>query len=305
MVRDSLDGAFSRLNMQAFLLSSSSTMPVVGEFMLPCQTPSSFQCLKEARISLDWLLYESYKLRQRGLAPDAARADAQMEEVATHRQQIQFELSYWLEVYESSMATLQPQLSARDLLGFQLLRVYHKMAEIIADCALDGQNETVFDACTSDFAFIISSINDILSSADPISRHDAAAGLCSPTFSYTVDMGIIPPLYFTALKCRAIEIRQQAIRLLESACYQEGLWNGPLMAIAAREVMRIEENEATSSRTPLPSDILNSHRLYDVFSDLPDSPSGKLKLEYKQRGVDGSVKQYSRCYDSLTDVWIE
>jgi hypothetical protein len=39
----------------------------------------------------------------------------------------------------------------------------------------------------------------------------------------TIDLGLIAPLYYTAVKCRVHRITLQAIRLLETIFYKEGI----------------------------------------------------------------------------------
>jgi hypothetical protein len=55
-----------------------------------------------------------------------------------------------------------------------------------------------------------------------------------------VDVGWIPPLYFTAVKCRVQEVRIQAIELIESAAHREGIWDSKLAAQIARQVVTVE-----------------------------------------------------------------
>jgi hypothetical protein len=56
---------------------------------------------------------------------------------------------------------------------------------------------------------------------------------------FTLDMGLIEPLYFTVLKCREPNKRLSALELL-NLCRQEAAWDGPLMASVAHCVIRVE-----------------------------------------------------------------
>lgn len=58
---------------------------------------------------------------------------------------------------------------------------------------------------------------------------------------FTLDMGIIAPLYQVTAKCRDPLIRRRALALLKSAHMQEGVWNSFLTAKVAERVMQIEE----------------------------------------------------------------
>ncbi len=115
------------------------------------------------------------------------------------------------------------------------------------------------------------------------------------------DVGWIPPLYYTALKCRVHRVRLQAIRLLESASHREGIWDSKIAAAVARKVMEIEEDgfyrgmdtadDFSLSSLPglqdlsLPSLPLSA-RLCEVKVVLPDGPVGSIRLLYKRRTSD-------------------
>jgi hypothetical protein len=60
--------------------------------------------------------------------------------------------------------------------------------------------------------------------------------------AFTFEMGVIPPLYFTAIKCRDPVVRREAIRLLGLARpRKEGLWDARNLASIAERVVEIEE----------------------------------------------------------------
>ncbi|KAJ4366317.1 hypothetical protein N0V83_007953 [Neocucurbitaria cava] len=56
---------------------------------------------------------------------------------------------------------------------------------------------------------------------------------------FSMEHGLIEPLYFTVLKCREPTKRAKALQLLDS-CSQEAAWDGPLMTVIAREAVRVE-----------------------------------------------------------------
>jgi Fungal Zn(2)-Cys(6) binuclear cluster domain/Fungal specific transcription factor domain len=63
-----------------------------------------------------------------------------------------------------------------------------------------------------------------------------------PTFS--MSLGIIPPLYMTGTRCRHPAVRRKAIRLLSLCNRREGIWDSRLSAKVANRVMEIEESGA-------------------------------------------------------------
>lgn len=58
---------------------------------------------------------------------------------------------------------------------------------------------------------------------------------------FDLEMSIIQPLYFTALKCRDTDLRSRSLGLLRN-CGKEGVWDGDIMAEVAQYVIAIEES---------------------------------------------------------------
>lgn len=78
--------------------------------------------------------------------------------------------------------------------------------------------------------------------------------------SFTLDLGIIPPLHIVATKCRDRLIRREAIRLLTFTARREGMWDSILCAKIATWIMEVEEE----GMVPFSRD--------SPYSDLPLAP---------------------------------
>lgn len=65
--------------------------------------------------------------------------------------------------------------------------------------------------------------------------------------SFSADLGIVPPLFVVATKCREPRLRRQAIQLLRSSARREGMWDSELAANIGHWVMQIEESDTTLS----------------------------------------------------------
>ncbi|KAK4137873.1 hypothetical protein BT67DRAFT_415711 [Trichocladium antarcticum] len=74
---------------------------------------------------------------------------------------------------------------------------------------------------------------------DILGGHEYAARHIKPSFS--ADLGIVPPLYVVATKCREPRIRRQAIQLLRSSARREGMWDSELTARIGMWIAGIEE----------------------------------------------------------------
>ncbi|KAG5925593.1 hypothetical protein E4U42_004142 [Claviceps africana] len=75
--------------------------------------------------------------------------------------------------------------------------------------------------------------------------------------SFAADLGIVPPLYVVATKCREPRLRRRAIQLLRSSARREGMWDSELAARIGQWVMDIEESDVGplfwSSSVDMPS----------------------------------------------------
>lgn len=74
---------------------------------------------------------------------------------------------------------------------------------------------------------------------DIFGGHEYAARHIKPSFS--ADLGIVPPLYVVATKCREPRIRRQAIQLLRSSARREGMWDSELAARIGMWIAEVEE----------------------------------------------------------------
>ncbi|KAJ5128519.1 transcriptional regulator family: Fungal Specific TF [Penicillium atrosanguineum] len=131
-------------------------------------------------------------------------------------------------------------------------------------------------------------------------RADEKSGMQGNGF--TVESGFIPPVYYTALKCRVPRIRRQAIRTLRSAPHREGVWNGPLLADVLEVVIGVEEgdfyagksfegfdefiDEEITERDLAVPKVPEERRVSDVKVILPDKVAGDTFVSYK-KAVDG------------------
>jgi hypothetical protein len=70
-----------------------------------------------------------------------------------------------------------------------------------------------------------------------------AFSACHIKPSFSADLGIVPPLFVVATKCRQPLLRRRAIRLLRSSARREGMWDSELAARIGQYIMSIEEYE--------------------------------------------------------------
>jgi hypothetical protein len=63
----------------------------------------------------------------------------------------------------------------------------------------------------------------------------------SDILEFRLDIGIIHPLYWTAIECREPWVRQRALSLLRSIQFQGGVWNARAKASIAQVAIEREQ----------------------------------------------------------------
>ncbi|CAG9996336.1 unnamed protein product [Clonostachys byssicola] len=247
-VDDWLVEAFGRLDIQAKLLFKSTTdnQPHTNNWA-DNEKSLTLKSLHEARQQLDSLISESYRLQRWARNADSSANVSLLFQALSAQQRLQRALTSWLQAYRTWRTTpprpsLQSLHSPQEQVAQRLLLVYHTMASIITATALYPGDETVFDHYDLQFASIIASSKEIVQIYNPATPRDPRSHAhCTQHFTFTSDLGLIPVLYYTALKCRDPQMRRDAVSMLATKTRQEGIWEGPIVALIAAEVIRLEE----------------------------------------------------------------
>lgn len=64
-----------------------------------------------------------------------------------------------------------------------------------------------------------------------------------PTLAFSFDLGVIPPLFLTCVKCRNSDIRKKALQLLIQYPRREGVWDSVTTAAIGTWVIELEEED--------------------------------------------------------------
>ena len=141
-------------------------------------------------------------------------------------------LSRWKRAFLSFEDANRASFSKQDSGHASLLHIHHSTGTV----SLVGElspNEMVYDTFDDTFLSTIRLSGQLL--------RERLNSPWSDTFS--MELGIVQPLYITAVKCRVHHIRAEAIKLLGSVPQPEGIWNGGVMAKIAEQVRIIEEGD--------------------------------------------------------------
>lgn len=118
-----------------------------------------------------------------------------------------------------------------DRRGMIVLRVLHATAFIFLK-TITTLYQTSFDQYTSMFRSIVETLEPLL---DELRCSSEGAAL------FSLDLAIIPCLFYTAIKCRDPELRRKAVSLLNKAPQREGLWDAREASIVAEHTIEFEE----------------------------------------------------------------
>ncbi|EXL42554.1 hypothetical protein FOCG_15012 [Fusarium oxysporum f. sp. radicis-lycopersici 26381] len=251
----------------------------------------AFPTITIARQHLDELVNRVYRLDAyaRHLQTTAQSITNTMLQEKGH---IQKDLDCWLRLYKHSYTKLSNDSPVKTL-PLTLLRIHHTMTHVMAGTCLEPNDELSYDLFNAGFFSIVTLAEHLLQAAESMMAADLLSGACSERFSFSADMGIILPLYYTILKCRCPKIRRCALKLLITVSHQEGIWNGPLAATIACRVIEIEESGfyecspleewalSTYVDVPIPT-LPESHRISDVYLEPFDSSTKDLTWVYKR-----------------------
>lgn len=196
------------------------------------------------------------------------------------------ELSTWEAAFRPLFATRHddPSLSPRERTAIATLQMEHTNARVLF-LSLFSSTEAAFDAFVPQFATIVELAREVVASDEAAA---IAASRCPPPPpqncahhrwddppsvinggyaayhlkpSFTADLGIVPPLFMVATKCREPTLRRQAISLLRSSARREGMWDSELVARIGQWIMELEESTSPSGHLGQPAAVPEERRV--------------------------------------------
>lgn len=304
-VEDTLIEVFSRLNLQtalfghvsAYLLFAGETDQALRIYDIP----PAFSSMTEAKRHIDSLINGSYLLAQQ--ATQLLHEQQYFPETLYKNQNnLETALMKFLVTLNSSRKELARVPGWRTAFGIPMLVLYHTMAKIMAATALRGVDEMVFDNHLQDFELLLNQASSLcdrmLSEIAESFRRNVAQMPGYNTF--TIDMGFIPPLYYTLAKCRQPNLRRMVLKLLELVPHREGAWDGATVIRMGKILIKVEEGRIYDGIDIIPSCSLPdpsiadelpvvpiSQRFNNINVALPDSVDGKATLFCRRNRRDG------------------
>lgn len=225
---------FARYDIQACTFSKESAERLDTD--MPQTMPTSLT-LEQVWNHLDNLLICVYQLIKSDLRMyrywDQSDVPRQWRD---RRQEAVLTFSDWLNAIEIFLEKTSAPVNADEKRGLLGLQLQIKVALIMLKLCIDSKPETTYDMFVTDFENIVSRVEKLF---QPLALVDTKP-LDQEHTEFSMELGLVHPLFFVATKCRDWNLRRRAIAQLRKAG-KEGVWEGPIMAVLAQKVMRLEE----------------------------------------------------------------
>jgi Fungal specific transcription factor domain len=269
---------FARYDIQACTFSKPKADRV--NVQLDLVPPTSFT-LAEVRDHLDDLLISVYQLVKSDLGMYRYwKTEAVPVEWRMRRDEGIATFEGWMNALEDFFHTAELKLPPADVKSLLGLRLQIKVAIIMLKTCIDSGPEQSFDAFHHDFEDIVSRVERMTTSLNLVEGKP----LDNESTSFTMELGIVHPLFFVATKCRHWILRRRAITQLKKAG-REGVWEGPIMAILAERLVQIEEDGVSNG-----DEIPEVNRIHDLEKD----------VDYEGKRV---MVQMTKARDSTWQNW--
>lgn len=287
--------------------------------------PEQFESSREARITWDSLVERIFRFTEtmfsyvsgqngpRGILPPSLLA---------YGMGFKDQIQAWSDAYEHILASrTAPNISHQEKAAIAVLKMTQIMSHILLLMTFSA-SEMQFDAFTAQFKTIVELAAEVVGDEerraaarrcpDPLlcthpldpwtemfGKPEYAARHIKPSFS--ADLGIVPPLFVVATKCRDPDIRRQAISLLKSSSRREGMWDSELAARIGIWVAGIEEQEDPATGpsvehllSPRSNSFASSsssgprHPSVEFGDDVPLGPGGNARFDARRASSAGN-----------------
>ena len=235
---------FTRIDLQA----SSYMGTRLPLFVINPQPRPFFGNISEARSDLDSILGAAYSFNRDSARQYRYGSPAAIPSLVTlERQTLLSHLTTWLQNLNVLLNNGASNVPFKDICGAIVLKLEHQVAHILLNTCLLPQEGFPYDAFHTTFEQVVSLAGCL---------QMTTASCPAEQSRFTFEIGVIPPLFMAASKCRDPVIRRRAVTLMRNAG-REGVWSGPIAARVAERIMEIEEAEMVDGKI---SEIALVHR---------------------------------------------
>ncbi|KAF4945082.1 hypothetical protein FSARC_14526 [Fusarium sarcochroum] len=243
MIKHALLPIYARLSLSSFLFGSRPA-PIPAHLRSWTEMPAMFASVEEARYALYLTLDEAlqFSAGARGPVFDPNASPEKVQALYDEQKRLLSQLNRWYAAF-TVLTSMSPQSPTMEN-SLNVLRIYYNSTTIWVSTALES-GDLKFDSYLENFAAIISLASSIIGSIPVNAKMEP--------FSFETE--VVPPVYWTAIRCRHPLLRRAALKLLtrdQMRNRRENLWHARETAVIAARIIEIEESEL---ETPLDLDL--------------------------------------------------
>lgn len=267
--------AFLRLDLQASIYQGMRA-PAVAGLRTEVVVPARLYSISQAKDVLDTLTGRLYSLTRTTIEDYRYRKDMNIPtEAVAQVAQVKDELDTWNKRFEKYLERPTSRFSRQEQLAINILIINHRIS-VIEAATCTHPEQAILDRFDIEFDEIVTLAATIVRPGSTVRYH---------TLAFSLDMGVIHPLYWTTVKCREPWIRQRAMALLRSITFQEGVWNAAAQAsiagVAIAREQQCSPKESSAGQRPL-----EVARVHSVGTNILDPVKQVAEVNLTQR-LDG------------------
>jgi hypothetical protein len=211
-------------------------------------------------------------------------------------------LELWRMNFETFEANLMDTRRQRFRLTLQLLRVHYTMLSVMLR-ASSSKNESVYGQFGEEFKWIVDRYDDFAEAWD----RDESSKFFTGAGNLDYHPGYIPPLFFTATKCRDSATRLAALKHLGSLRVAENNWTSCTAYIIARKIIKIENTRSIRNKRASPKEEQDFIRPVEAFiSDKRITEAGLnyVTFPYDATPVMEETIDLQFCAEAASAQWV-
>ncbi|KAK8136896.1 hypothetical protein PG984_004836 [Apiospora sp. TS-2023a] len=227
--------------------------------------PERFESLLESRLAWDALLEKIFRFTETMFQFTTTTSPMGILPTSLKQYGMIFrnEIEAWSKAFDGILVSRNaPGKSSQEKAAIAVLKMFQIMGQVLFLMTF-SDSELQFDAFLPQFQGIVDLASEVVGDeerraaarrcpdqrwcqhaaghTDIFGGHEFTAPHIKPSFS--ADLGIVPPLFVVATKCRDPFVRRKAIQLLRSSSRREGMWDSELTARIGMWIAAIEEED--------------------------------------------------------------
>ncbi|CEJ61873.1 hypothetical protein PMG11_10389 [Penicillium brasilianum] len=188
---------------------------------------TQFHSIAEARIAFDALLSESYKFSAPTMGMTDEQVAANYSTLRSQQHQVWGQMNLFATSFRPFYKTAHRELSLKDQRSADIINIHLVSLPVCLKSCLLGKNFGALAEYTAELKRVCDLVEDLMAKF-PVRP------------SFTLEAGILPPLYLSALLCVDYRVRWRAIQLMRSWPHREGPFDSNWLASLAEESLRLD-----------------------------------------------------------------